>query len=161
MGPFPINALDARRLLQGLERLEREGPARAAALRERSRRSARSLLADVEGDPDRRVLLQDEERFEAILRRHAHAPCPALDPVLGTCDLYEHRPVACRTFGLPVRIGAETLPPCRLCFADADDATVEACRVEPDPDDLEGTLLEELDQDAEGATLIALVLGSG
>jgi len=51
--------------------------------------------------------------------------------------LYEARPVACRTYGPPLRFGAIDSPPCGLCFVGADAGTVERCRIEPDREGLE------------------------
>jgi Fe-S-cluster containining protein len=71
-------------------------------------------------------------------------PCPVLDPAAQTCDLYAHRPVSCRTYGPPVRFNGEDLPPCRLCFTASGLQQIEACRVEPDRDGLEGAILDRL-----------------
>lgn len=103
VGSFPITPLDVRRLRNGWLGLRRQDPERAAAVLARARASVAEQ--DVEG------------------------PCPALDPGTGGCDLYEARPVTCRTFGLPVRIAGDRLPPCRLCFTSATPDAVEAARV--------------------------------
>ena len=58
------------------------------------------------------------------------APCPALDPETKTCDLYDWRPVTCRTFGPAVRFGGESVAVCELCFDGATPDEVEACAVE-------------------------------
>ena len=80
-----------------------------------------------------------------------------LDPRTGRCELYDHRPLTCRTFGPPVRIGETDLPPCRLCFQGAPEETVEACRVEPDPHGLEDRLIARLSGEE---TLIAFAVAS-
>lgn len=107
-GSFPITQLDARRLRLGWMTLRKTDPGRAWAVLARAERIVAE--GDVEG------------------------PCAALDPTTGACDLYATRPVTCRTFGLPVRIGTDDLPPCRLCFTEARPADVEAARVAIDPD---------------------------
>jgi len=68
--------------------------------------------------------------------------------------------VTCRTFGLPVRFGAEVVPPCRLNFTAASAAELEAATVDPDPDDAEGRLLDRLRDSAVQAadTVVAFVL---
>jgi Fe-S-cluster containining protein len=104
------------------------------------------------------VLADDEEAADPYFTRHGSLPCPALDPATGHCDIYAWRPLTCRTFGPPVRIGESALPPCRLCFQGAPAETVEACRVEPDPHGLEDQLLAPL---GEEETLIAIVLVGG
>jgi Fe-S-cluster containining protein len=107
VGSFPITQLDARRLRRGLSLLSETNPARASAVLARAERAIEEH--DVEG------------------------PCPALNPGTGGCELYDFRPVSCRTFGLPVRIGVDDLPPCRLCFTKAGAAEVESARVTIDP----------------------------
>jgi Fe-S-cluster containining protein len=87
---------------------------------------------------------------------HAGLPCPVLDPATGTCDLYAHRPLSCRTFGPPVRFGDSDLPPCRLCFQGAGADEIAACRVEPDPHGVEDRLV--LRFQAEDETLIAFAV---
>ena len=82
--------------------------------------------------------------MDAFLEALAPLPCPALDPDSQTCQLYEHRPVACRTFGPPLRFGSESAPHCELCFREASPAQIEACRWQPDPQDAEGRLGEML-----------------
>jgi hypothetical protein len=52
------------------------------------------------------------------LRRLIRNPtCPALDPGSGACVLYDWRPLSCRTFGPPVRVAREDLPPCECASA--------------------------------------------
>ena len=62
----------------------------------------------------------DQARFEDFAN---DAPCPALDPATGRCDVYAWRPMTCRVFGPPVRAagedGAEGLGHCELCFIGA------------------------------------------
>ena len=99
-----------------------------------------------------------EEAEEEYFSYHGTLPCPVLDPETGRCELYSHRPLTCRMFGPPVRIGASDLPPCRLCFQDASPETVEACRVEPDPHGVEDRLLSRLGEDRETLIAFALVL---
>jgi len=145
IGPFPITALDARRLRAGLAELDRVDPVKAARVRERA------ALAAAVTQP---YAAEPEEEFAA---RFATMPCSALEPSSGWCDLYAWRPVACRTFGPPVRFGEDEPPPCRLCFAGADNREVERCRVDVDPDGLEEALLAELD---EPDTIVAFALAA-
>ena len=48
---------------------------------------------------------QDIERGIATLAQQSTRPitCPMLDQVQGACRVYEHRPVACRTYGFYVQ----------------------------------------------------------
>jgi Fe-S-cluster containining protein len=156
IGPFPINALDAWRLRRGLQALD---PARAGDVRARARAAVAVLRPHFPGDADRGVFAADDAAEEAFCERFATLACPALDPGSGRCDLYAHRPLACRSYGLPVRIGITDLPPCRLCV-EADPGTLERCRAEPDPQHGERALLERLESatGAAGETLIAFAL---
>jgi Fe-S-cluster containining protein len=138
LGPFPINALDVRRLLRGLAELEAAEPARARRVRERARIAAALIPA---GTPVSEIPGDD--------------PCPALDPETGLCELYSSRPMTCRTFGPPVRSG-EDLGVCELCFEGATEAEIATCEVEIDPDNLEGELLEAFGPDAETTVALAL-----
>jgi Fe-S-cluster containining protein len=82
-----------------------------------------------------------------------------LDPANGTCELYESRPMTCRTFGPPVR-SEDGLGVCELCFHGASDEEIAECEMEVDPDDLESRLLSEM-QDAgtpSGRTIVAFAV---
>ena len=63
--------------------------------------------------------------------------CPALDPSKGTCDLYDARPITCRTFGAAVKTTDGAVATCELCFAGATEEQIAACAVEIDRDALE------------------------
>src|SRR5436853_3382410 len=59
---------------------------------------------------------------EAFFDRTASTPCPNLNDA-GECMIYEHRPLVCRTFGLPLRDGNRYLGDiCELNFTAATDA---------------------------------------
>src|SRR3954452_10916590 len=60
IGPFPITALDAWRLRQGMLQLERRDPAAAARVRQRAR-TAVDKLADYPGDLTTGILDDDED----------------------------------------------------------------------------------------------------
>ena len=136
IGPFPITQLDGVRLREGLAELERTDPARAGRVIERSREAA---ARGDQGDED---------------------ACPVLDPETGGCDLYAARPVTCRTFGPPMRWGAEPLGICELNFQGATDEEIAVCEVALDVRELEAGLLERLERKtgAAGETAVALAL---
>jgi Fe-S-cluster containining protein len=140
IGPFPITSLDAERLREGLRGL---APETREAVVGRARADVAAMRASFPGDLDAGALGGDDDAIESFLSEHGERPCPALDPASGTCVVYAHRPVSCRTFGPPTRIGGEDLPPCRLCFATAGPAEIERCRVEPDPAGIEDALLDD------------------
>ena len=157
-GPFPINGLDARRLVRGLAELAALDPDRAAAVVDRACEQIPLLAPGFPGDPETGVLA-DSEDADPYFSRHAALPCPVLDPATGRCDLYAWRPLSCRTFGPPVRIGASVLPPCRLCFQGSREEEIEACRVEPDPHGVEDRMVRRFE--AEEETLIAFAVAHG
>lgn len=161
VGVFPINQLDARRLLAGMDKIEMTDPARAERLRERARDAVRRLAPGFPGDVESGLLEQGEDA-EARFSEFANEEiCPALDPATGTCELYESRPMTCRVFGPPVRSDGG-LGVCELCFQGATTAEIAACEMKPDPDDLETVLLEDLEDRTglRGETLIAFCLAS-
>jgi Fe-S-cluster containining protein len=159
-GPFPVNLLDARRLQRGLAALDEQDPSRADAVRRRAREASGRLSASFPGDTRTGLLGGDESAEEQFSASHAAEPCPAVDPRTGRCDLYEWRPLACRTMGPPVRIGGSDLPPCPYCFSAAAPADVERCRATPDPEGREDTLVEELERrlHLRGETIVAFAL---
>lgn len=160
MGLFPITQLDAQRLREGLTELEARDSERAARVRRRAREAMARILPDFPGDASTGVLGEDpqsEERFAGLLEDQ---PCPALDPVNGTCDLYAARPITCRIFGPPMGPGSLALGVCELCFRGASDREIAACEVEVDAGGLESRLLDELERNtgARGQTIVAFAL---
>lgn len=157
IGPFPISWLDARRLAAALARLHASDPARAEAIRGRAREARRLMLRGFPGDAATGRLSEDERARERFFDEHGALPCPALDPKRGACELYDARPLTCRSYGPPVRIGSEDLPPCRLCFVGARPAEIERCRVEIDPEGAEDRLLQRLHRSGEPGAVETLV----
>lgn len=161
VGVFAINQLDAIRLRKGLAELEQRDPQRATRILERARASIARLSPDFPGDPAT-GLLNDDDSDEACKHWDDYGnsePCPVLDPETGTCELYESRPVICRTFG-PALTSEGDLGHCELCFVGATEEEVMAHEMHPDPDHLEEALLKELEQTtgAKGETIIAFAL---
>jgi len=161
IGPFDITVLDAARLRAGLAALRARDGGKAAAVQRRARAAWARLAGGFPGDAGRGRLADDDGAREAFFARHAAEPCPALDRGTGRCELYAHRPLSCRTFGLPVRSGGVELPPCELCFCGAAPEEIAAATVEPDPGDREGRLLAVLAAaGVEGDTIVAAVLAA-
>jgi Fe-S-cluster containining protein len=159
IGVFPITQSDALRLRQGLAELATTDPQRAANVSERARAAD---LTDFPGDPITGILGEDpasQARFEQFGDDH---PCPALDPHTGKCDLYDYRPITCRTFGPALRLNSDSVDLCELCYDGATEEEILACQVDLD--------LAELDQAAEreaeettrltGQTIVAFALRS-
>ena len=86
-------------------------------------------------------------------------PCPALDPETGLCDLYEARPVTCRTFGPATRFDEQSLAACELCYVGATAEEIARCAVAVDPEALETQILATLESNGfAGPTLVAHAL---
>ena len=163
VGVFAINQLDAARLSSGLATLETQDPERAARIRARARDAVARLSSTFPGDPSTGLLDQSEEMYDRWNDFANDETCPALHPENGTCELYEFRPMLCRTFGPPVMDESENdLVVCELCFDGATDEETAVCEMHPDPDNLQGTLLKEIESTtgASGETIIAWVLAS-
>ena len=161
VGVFAINQLDAARLQQGLADLEKTDPQRAGRIRERARDSIQRLAAEFPGNPktgvlDARVLEEGSEVEERFAEFANDEPCPVLDPETGLCDLYDARPMTCRTFGPPVR-SEGGLGVCDLCFHGATEEQIAACEMVVDPDDLESKLVKKLEKTRgpRGQTVVA------
>lgn len=161
IGAFAINQLDAVRLRQGFINLELREPERAGRLRQRAREAVSRLAKDFPGNPTTGMLDDGKEAEQRFADFANDEPCPALDPQTGLCELYESRPMTCRVFGPPVR-SEDGLGVCELCFQDATDQEIAACEMNPDPDELESTLNEELEKatGSRGQTIVAFCLAS-
>lgn len=155
-GAFTINALDAARLRAGMEALQAADPSLAAEIELRARAWIAEHGPRFPGDVNTGLLGEsdaDKERFEDFANE---AACPALNPATGLCDVYEWRPMTCRVFGPPIRMGdGAALGHCELCFADACTTEIAACEM-PIPHELEAKLLNELP--ARGETVVAFAL---
>ena len=93
-GLFEIGSGDVPVIAEGLAQLH---PSRRAKII----RKAREIVESSEL-PNLRECSPDEK--EAFFDRTQSTPCPNLDEK-GLCLMYEHRPLVCRTFGLPLREG--------------------------------------------------------
>jgi Fe-S-cluster containining protein len=155
IGPFPITALDAAWLREGLAELEQRDPERAGRVRRRAQASAERLRREFPGDTVVQVLEIENAAEDEV--------CPVLDPLSGACDLYGARPMTCRTFGPAVRLlpelGSPAIGACELCYQGATDEQIAACEVEIDTG-LESELVHELEKSTgiSGDTVVAFAL---
>lgn len=159
-GAFAINKLDALRLREGMEILRQRNAVLAAAIERRASRWLGEFGADFPGDLQTALLGESDEERNRFEEYANDAPCPALDPDTGRCDVYEWRPMTCRIFGPPVRSEApngegSALGHCELCFSGASTEQIAACEM-PVPHELEQQLLDTLDTNRE--TIVALAL---
>jgi Fe-S-cluster containining protein len=168
IGVFPIAQQDAARLREGLTALTETDPARAARILTRVAASLDRLTPWFPGDLATGILHQDHESAILFEEFANDEPCPVLDPATGTCDLYAHRPILCRTFGPPMRQpgdggpdGIQTnLATCELCFIHATTEEVAAAELDPAIPDLEAAANEAFNaaHHTHGQTLIAFAL---
>lgn len=157
-GAFAINALDAGRLQAGMQTLREEDPARAAEVVKRAAMWIEEYGAEFPGEVGTGVLGtsdQEQSRFEGFANE---APCPALNPATGLCDVYAWRPMTCRVFGPPVRMGdGDALGCCELCFVGASEEEIAACEMMM-PHELEEHLVAEVGDAGETVVAFGLVL---
>jgi Fe-S-cluster containining protein len=123
-------------------------------------RRARAWIAEhgeaFPGDVRTGMLGESEAEIEEFEEFANDAACPALDPETGRCDVYAWRPMTCRVFGPPVRMGeGDELGHCELCFDGASQEDVKACEMEV-PHALESKIVGELG--TSGETLVAFAL---
>ena len=157
IGVFPISQFDAENLRAALN----AAPADLAApIRVRAQAARARLTRDFPGDPTTGILFTEDHHETAFDDFANDEPCPVLDPITGTCDLYAARPVQCRTFGPPVRNEDDNLSVCELCFAGAPESEVLRCEMDQSWRPIEENLIAEAEQRThlEGPTLIAFAL---
>jgi Fe-S-cluster containining protein len=114
------------------------------------------LSPEFPGNAKTGVLDESSEAEERFAEFANDEPCPVLDPETGLCDLYDARPMTCRTFGPPVQSDGG-LGVCELCFHGASGEQIAACEMVVDPDDLESKLLAKLEKSnsSRGRTIVA------
>ena len=93
-GLFEIGSGDVPVIAEGLEQLH---PSRRAKIIRRAKE-----IVESSAHPNLRECSPEEK--DAFFERTQSTPCPNLDDA-GLCMMYEHRPLVCRTFGLPLREG--------------------------------------------------------
>ena len=157
IGVFPISQLDAQTLRDALSNAN---PTVAERIRTRASASRARLTPAFPGDPSKGLLFTAPGHEDAFDEFANDEPCPVLDPVTGTCDLYAARPVQCRTFGPPIRDTHNHLTVCELCFVNAPADEVARCEMDQSWRSIEENLILEAEQQSavHGPTLIAFAL---
>jgi Fe-S-cluster containining protein len=163
-GAFAISPLDAFRLRTAMTGLAATDPIQAAAIIERAHRYLAEFAPSFPGN---RItgILNDSPEAQAAFEDFANdAPCPALNPSSGLCDLYAARPMTCRVFGPPVRSSSEaeeTNEPeegfavCELCFTTATPEEIAAAEmIVPHAEELH--VLKALESDSPQADQVLL-----
>ncbi|MEO8033638.1 MAG: YkgJ family cysteine cluster protein [Acidobacteriota bacterium] len=114
-GLFEIGSVDVALIAEGLERLH---PQRRKMIIRRSQ----EIVESSKHPNIRECSPIEKERF---FDRTATTACPNLDET-GSCMIYEHRPLICRTFGLPLREDVKMLGEvCELNFTAASEEEKE------------------------------------
>lgn len=153
-GAFAINALDASRLRKALRAAP---PSTAETIRERARAWIDQFGPDFPGDSASGILGTSQEDLAAFNDFANDAPCPALNPETGFCDVYDGRPMTCRVFGPPVRMDqGGAIGCCELCFHGASESEIAACEM-PVPHELESSLIAQTGQSGETVVAFALL----
>ncbi|MCS7181909.1 MAG: YkgJ family cysteine cluster protein [Thermoanaerobaculum sp.] len=158
IGLFEISGADAWRLRKALSLLVQQHPDQAQQVWARARAQWAMVRSSFPGDLQSGALAGDEAARQEFFARFAQLPCPLLEPSTGGCSLYQARPLACRSYGLPARLGASELPPCPRNFRNAPSEVVAASTVAFDPDDVESQLLQALGWPPDTIVAAALVL---
>jgi Fe-S-cluster containining protein len=159
IGVFPISPVDAHRLREALAAAD---PATATRIQHRAAEARARLSRDFPGNPITGQLFT-QDHHEALFDDFANdEPCPVLDPLTGTCDLYAARPIPCRTFGPPMPNDEGGLAVCELCFVAAPETEVARCAVDPTFLNLESETIATFESHTPtpGPTLIAFALSS-
>lgn len=110
-GVFEIGSADIPLLAEGLAELH---PKRRKMIVLRA-----AEIVESTGHPNLRECSPADKA--AFFDRTAATPCPNLNEA-GECLIYEHRPLVCRTFGIPLREGERYIGDvCELNFTEASD----------------------------------------
>lgn len=155
-GAFAINALDAERLRLGMVELQNANSVLAAEVKLRALSWIDEYGVTFPGDPETGVMGDSDAEREAFEEFANDVPCPGLDPATGKCDVYAWRPMTCRVFGPPVRMGdGGALGCCELCFVSASEDEIAACEMVV-PHELEEELIDEIGTGEETVVAFAL-----
>ncbi|HEY5330129.1 MAG TPA: YkgJ family cysteine cluster protein [Acidobacteriaceae bacterium] len=157
IGVFAITTLDAERLRGAVAGAE---PGVRERVRQRAAASRERLRAGFPGDAATGELFTEAHHEMAFEDFANDEPCPVLDPVTGTCDLYAARPIPCRTFGPPMPNDEGGLAVCELCFVGAPESEVARCAVDAGFLDAEADAVAEHEARTgkQGLTVIAFAL---
>ncbi|GGA58661.1 hypothetical protein GCM10011507_07550 [Edaphobacter acidisoli] len=162
-GVFPISQEDAHRLREGLAALEQSDSPKFHRIQQRTADSLARITPLFPGDTLTGILAEDYESSPLFTDEDSIGdtePCPALDPTTGTCDLYAHRPIICRTFGPPMRTAEDNLATCELCYTNATTEEIAACELDPTLPAQEAASVQAFNaaHNTHGETIVAFAL---
>jgi Fe-S-cluster containining protein len=141
VGLFPVTILDRQEIQRGLHSIP---SMHRLAIEETATRQARMMEESVP-QLARHPFIDDwpDRDTDALVERFRELPCPALE-VDGSCGLYEFRPLACRSMGIPVESDGIVQGACAI------QTSVPLIRLSPlhrhEEDRLAGEEAEELTQ---------------
>lgn len=114
-GLFEISAADVATVAEGLDALDPKA-------RSRLLRKARKIILDTDHPSLSSITPEEKDEF---FERVQAVPCPALNDE-GRCEIYDNRPLVCRTFGLPLRDGDQYYGEvCELNFQQAGEEELQ------------------------------------
>ncbi len=98
IGPFPITLLDVLTLQQGLAGLP---PDHRHRIEQRAvEHTAAMEAAFPQLTKTNRLDNWSDQEIDRLVTEFHHHPCPALE-TNGRCGVYQHRPLVCRSMGIP------------------------------------------------------------
>ena len=138
-------------------------PDRATSIHQRVNLSLERITPLFPGDTSTGILNSDYEDSPLFADEDSigdSEPCPVLDPATGTCGLYTHRPIVCRTFGPPMRIAEGDLATCELCFVTASAQEIASAELDPSIPHLEVASNDTFNTEhhVHGETIVAFAL---
>ncbi len=111
IGPFPITILDGESLQRGLHELP---TADRAIIQQRAiEQSAAMQAAYPRLTETAFVDTWPDKELDRLAEQFAYLPCPALTEE-GRCAVYAHRPLTCRSMGIPTEEGGLTVGACQV-----------------------------------------------
>jgi Fe-S-cluster containining protein len=114
IGPFPVTALDADALAQGLPSLSQSDRADIAETARRQCAMMEAAFPQLQHAPFLDAWI--DESLDQLADQFAALPCPALDSN-GCCRVYPFRPLTCRMMGIPVEENGVTRGACEVQIA--------------------------------------------
>jgi Fe-S-cluster containining protein len=111
IGPFPITLLDVHTLQQGLaglpldhrHRIEQRAIEQTTRMETAFPQLTHTELLDTWSD----------QAIDQLVKEFHDHPCPALEAD-GRCGIYDHRPLVCRSMGIPTEDGGLTYGACEI-----------------------------------------------
>jgi Fe-S-cluster containining protein len=145
IGLFPITVFDVVELQRGLRALP--APEREAITSRAVRQIATIEAAYPQLTTNPALDCWTDSEIDKLVARFADIPCPALQED-GSCEVYQFRPVTCRTMGIPVETDGMTAGACDVQTSIPIVRLPQAIRAEEDQlAELEMQAIERMQRD--------------